>query len=795
MSHKLPVEAELSRDLSLFHITMMGLGMMIGAGIFLGVGSSIHHAGPGGVLLTFALGGVLAIFTAMSYAELSSAIPRAGGAYNFARVGFGRGTSFLAGWMEWFASSVAGSMYAVTVAIYVMRYTRAIGVFDWFLRTTGLTTIPQHVASVSRLEAAGGVPGWFIQCYAATAHARLDNLEFAAAKGVALLIAAFFIYINYRGASETGKVGAVITLAQTLFMILIGVVGIGVAVADPSRLANFDPFLPRGWGVLLITVGFTSVAFEGYEVIAQAGDEAINPRQNLPKAMLYSVFIVTLTYVAVAFATVVAVKAGSPGVTGAPWEWIGSFHERGFGEAVARLMPAANLLLTLAVIFASTSALNATIYSATRASYALGRDRMLPAFFARISQRRKTPWVALLFTGGIVVAVAVFLPTLDVASSASIMFLFLFLLVNICVIKIRRNMGDELRYGFIMPLFPLLPILAIGAQVILALELRHVSVMAWIVAPAWIGSGVLIYHLYSKSRAIATEDEIHVFEEAEAVADSGQYRVMVTVANPKNVLDMVLNTQRLCEAKDASVELLHMVPVPDQVPLGDADRYMHAGREGIVEAMLYLAPQRPLSTHIRYCRSVARGIVSAVREKRIDTLVMGWHGATRTHLFRLGSTIDPIIERSPCNVVIFKDCRERAYRRILVPLAGGPNGAFALEIASILADPDEGHIVAFTVAGPKGAFDIGSFVAETLPRMSLPEERIESKVANASDVTQAILTEAEDYDLIVLGATRRPLLSQLRRDTVPETVARRCTKPLVMVKASAGIRSWVKRWL
>ncbi|MHC4201689.1 MAG: APC family permease, partial [Planctomycetota bacterium] len=106
--------SELSRDLTLFHVTMMGLGMMIGAGVFLGIGNAIHEAGPGGVLLTFALNGVIAIFTAMSYAELSSAVPRAGGAYNFARLAFGRGTSFLAGWMEWFASSIAGSLYAVT---------------------------------------------------------------------------------------------------------------------------------------------------------------------------------------------------------------------------------------------------------------------------------------------------------------------------------------------------------------------------------------------------------------------------------------------------------------------------------------------------------------------------------------------------------------------------------------------------------------------------------------------------------------------------------------------------------
>ena len=115
-------------ELSLFHVTMMGLGMMIGAGVFLGMGISIGEAGPGGVVLTFALNGLLAMLTAMSFAELSSAIPRAGGAYNFARIGFGRGTSFLAGWMEWFASSVAGSMYALTFAIYTVRF---VGELHW----------------------------------------------------------------------------------------------------------------------------------------------------------------------------------------------------------------------------------------------------------------------------------------------------------------------------------------------------------------------------------------------------------------------------------------------------------------------------------------------------------------------------------------------------------------------------------------------------------------------------------------------------------------------------------------
>ena len=753
MADKGRVTAELSRDLTLFHITMMGLGMMIGAGVFIGIGISIRESGPGGVVLSFTLNGLIALFTAMSFAELSSAIPRAGGAYNFARIGFGRGTSFLAGWMEWFASSVAGSLYACVFATYTLEFLARLGLLGW---------LPFS----------------------------LD----AAERGVALVIAVFFIYINYRGASETGKVGAFFTLGQMVFVVGIAVVGIVVAIADPTRLENFQPFMPHGWHKLLVTMGFIYVAFEGFEVIAQAGDETIDPKRNIPKAMIYSVFIVTVVYALVSFATVVAVKP-SPDIAN-PIEWIGSHGKKGFGAAVAALLPGkflGYLLVTLAVVFSSTSALNATIYSATRASYALGRDRMLPAIFARISPKTNTPYMALAFTGALVILVAVALPTEDVASSASIMFLFLFFLVNVCVIKIRLNMGDELSYGFVMPLFPIPPVLAIAAQAVLAVWLVHMSFIAWILAPVWIFAGLAIYQFYSKSRAVATADEIRVFEE-EAAPEGDEYRVMVAVANPRNALELVLNTYKLCGAKDARVELLHMVPVPDQVPLSDAEQYMDVGKEAMVEAMLYLAPQFPLSTTIRYCRSIARGIISAVRRRKADMLIMGWHGETQARAFRLGSTIDPVIERAPCNVVILKDCGKRDFRRVLVPLAGGPNGAFALEVASILAHPDEGQVVAFTVGGHR-KFDIGAFLADHVGEMHLPPDRVEAKVVAAPNVADSILKEAEAYDLIVIGCTGQPPALRFGRDPVPDIVARRCQKPLVMVRAGVGISSFVRRWV
>ncbi|MBN1765207.1 MAG: amino acid permease [Sedimentisphaerales bacterium] len=753
---------ELARELTLFHITMMGLGMMIGAGIFLGMGISIGVAGPGGAILTFALNGLLAMFTAMSYAELSSAIPRAGGAYNFARVGFGRGSSFLAGWMEWFASSVAGSMYALTFAIYTVRFFEYFHLLHW---------LPVSILLFEKI--------------------------------VAVLTAGLFIYINFRGASETGKVGALITLGQTLFLLIIGIVGIAVAIKEPERLANFKPFMPNGWHKLLITMGFTYVAFEGYEVIAQAGDEALEPRKNLPKAMLYSVLIVTCIYVLAAFATIVSVKSSDAILEGQQlWIWIGRHQQRGFGEAVSRLMPAGNYILTLAVIFASTSALNATIYSATRASYALGRDRMLPRLFASIHKRRKTPYGALLGAAAIIIIVITVLPTTDVASSASIMFLFLFFMVNLCVIKIRRNMADELTYGFIMPLFPVFPVLAILCQVVLAAWLVHMSLLAWIIAPAWIITGLIMYHTWSKSRAITTADEILVLEERKLYDKNEikeKYPIMVAVANPVNAASLVKGTYRLCGAKDAQVELIHMVPVPDQVSLHDAEKYSEPGKEAMLLAMRKLSKHFPISTTLRYCRSIARGIVSALRQKRVKMLVMGWHGRPSTSLFYLGATIDPIIERAPCNVVVLKDYGEdKMFKHVLVPLAGGPNGPLALEIAAILCDHSAGDgdsITVFTVDTGRRVFDLDTFIDEQTRRLHLERKRFQSKVVKSRNPVRAILDEAKNHDLVVMGTTQKPILFQFAGTSIPEIIARHCEKPIVMVKSDVGVRSWIKRWI
>lgn len=742
------IKTELSRELNLFHLTMLGLGMMIGAGVFLGIGNAIHHSGPGGVILTFAFNGVLALCTAMSYAELSSAIPKAGGAFNFAKLAFGPHISFLAGWMEWFASSVAGSMYAVTFSIYTMRY----------LDTLGF--LPEGLADIL-------------------------------IKPVAVAIALLFLIINYRGASETGKIGAIMTLGQTLFLVLLAFIGIFVAIREPQRLNNFQPFLPMGWGRLLMTMGFTYVAFEGFEVIAQAGDEALNPRKNLPKAMILSVSVAALTYIGVAFASIVSVQAGQEEID-IPWEWIGSFGEKGFGEAVSRLIPAGNILLTIAVIFASTSALNSTVFSATRASYALGRDELLPPVFARISQKRKTPVGALTITGLIIIIVASFLPTMDVASSASIMFLFLFFVVNLSAIIIRKKLGDEMKYGYIMPLFPLFPIIAIIMQVVLAIWLVEMSLVAWIIAPLWILSGTAIFLLYGESHMKPSEIDLEVIEEA-ATDKNGKFRkqVMVAVANPKNVPLLTEVTQSLIPDKEALIEFLHMIPVPGAVALSDAGKFLKSGKEAINIANKKLGGLYPTASTIRYCRNISRGIITTVKERHSKTLIMGWHGKTGNQAFSLGSTLDPVICGTPGNVIIVKgDIKPQKMKTALVPIFGGLNDVLAMKTAERLLSEEGGAITAFysnrAKMRPGHIYSIMKKIVVN-PRITIHEMN-----THYARMENLIIEEAGNHDFLVLGISE-PKTSRLGFPSLSEKIAARVESPMLLVKTNSVLRTLAKQ--
>ena len=177
-------------------------------------------------------------------------------------------------------------------------------------------------------------------------------------------------------------------------------------------------------------------------------------------------------------------------------------------------------------------------------------------------------------------------------------------------------------------------------------------------------------------------------------------------------------------------------------------------------------------------------------------LVLGWHGVKHHHIFSLGSKIDPIIEQTPCNVVVMKDCGgNKVFKKALVPIAGGPNGGLALEIASILTGADHGTVTAFSVDTGRGSVDFDRFIDTNSKKFKIPRDHLETKTVTAKSAVKAILREARHYDLVVLGTTHKSPLTQIGRMSLPEKIACRSKKPVVIVKSDVGVHSWIRRWI
>lgn len=745
------VGSELSRDLSLFHITMMGVGMMIGAGVFVTTGIGIGVSGPGGILLAFALNGLLAFLSVMTYAELGSAIPRAGGGYTYVQEGIGGFTGFFAGWMDWFAHAVAGSLYAIAFSKYTLHFLSRFDIFHWL--------------SIN-----------------------LPLFE----KIVAVLIALIFIYINYRGASETGTAGAIMAMGQTGVLALIGLIGIFVAIKNPGRMGNFDPFLPNGWGKVLVVMGFSLIGYEGYEVIAQTGEEVVEAKKNIPKALFYAPMIVITTYLLVAFAATVGVEASGLSLV----EWFQEHGATGFAKAIGQLFPFGGLLVTLAAIFASTSALNATTYSSTRVSFALGRDGYLPEIFASISKKTQIPNIALLFSGALIIVIAAAFPVEVVCAGASIFFIVLFNLVTLAVIKIRKERGDELNYGYLMPFFPLIPLISFVGRLIIGIFLLDMGVWPYIIAGIWVTGGIFLYFLYSKSHVKEGEEGKMLLYERERVESKG-YQIMVSVANPETAPTLVKYANFIARAKDAEIIIMSMVTVPDLTPLSEADRFIEETRDLINETSQLVEDQLPVQSIIRYGHNVARGIISSVKERNTALLILGWRGYTRWEHFTMGSTLDPLIEQAPCDIIIVKADEkepEKEINRILFPSKGkSPHGKLAADVVNLIAKRFDAEVTILHVMQKDETESDARKMMESIAEL-IQNVNHSIKIVEGDDLVNTIVGESESYDLVVIGAATESPFQRLLFGSVPERIAKSCSKTVLMVKKNLGIRSWFRRW-
>jgi len=748
-------EVTLSRNLNLFTVTMIGVGGMVGAGIFVLTGIAAGIAGPA-LILVFLLNGLVTSFTAMSYAELGSTFPGAGGGYQWIKEALGGTLGFLSGWMSWFAQTIAGSLYALAFGRFAAEL-----VFLFNIPVMGLS-----VEQLSRI--------------------------------FMTLIIFIFIATNYRGASETAAVGNFLTVTKIAILGCLVFFGVVAMLRIDSWYTRFTAdFFPNGFFSVFVAMGLTFIAFEGYEIIAQSGEEVIDPNRNIPRAVFYSIGIAVLIYVLVGF---VAIGAVQPPNGQAGYTYLGQQGEVAVIQVAQQVFPLGigGLILLLSGLASTTSALNATTYASSRVSFAMGRDHNLPSFFAKIHPQRHTPYLAVLTTGSLMVLMAWTLPIQDVASAASIMFLLLFLMVNLAVLFLRLQ-RPELERGFMVPWFPVLPVLAIFSNAVLAVYVFQFSAIAWYATIIWVVIGLLAYAFYfSRVEEMERPKEILL----EEVLVSRDYSVLVPVSTKEEARVLGAIGAILAQQRQGEVLALNVAKVPPQLTLGDGRFLLREGRvyleEVIEQARSY---EVPVHTIIRLGRSVSAAIRQTALENASDLIVLGWPGYTHTSGKVFGSVIDPIVDNPPTDVVVVRYRQWRPLKKILVPVSGGPNSRRAVKLAVDMASAEKPepalvtalHIVPFHAKEP-GHVRGSRALQDSVDGIDFGN--LESRVVQGIDLGTTILEQAAGYDLIVLAASDEPVFKNLLVGTMTERVARQAKVTVMMVKRrSTPLHSFVRQAL
>lgn len=732
----------LSRNLNLFTITMIGIGGMIGAGIFVLTGIAAGVAGPA-LILAFALNGITTSFTAMSYAELGSAYPEAGGSYLWVKEGLGGAQGFLAGWMSWSAAASAGALYALGFG----RFSSEIWVIS------GLPTLGLSIEQMTLI--------------------------------FMTLIILLFTFINYLGASETGTIGNVVTLAKIVILGLFVFFGLVVMLQTDGWRQISGDFLPNGAVAVFAAMGVTFVAFEGYEIIVQSGEEVINPKRNIPRAIFLAIGVAVTIYLLV---SIVALGATVPPDGMKVYEYLGLQKEVAVVETARQTFPLGigAIVLLISGLVSTMSALNATTYSSSRVSFAMGRDHNLPHLLSQVHPKRLTPHWAVIFSGGFMLLISWLLPIEDVAAAAGILFLLLFLQVNVVVMRLRLKLPDMER-GFRVPLFPLIPILGIVLNALLAIYLFTFSPLAWYVAAGWIVVGLLAYYIYfSRIEEIEKPKEILL----EEVLVSRQYSVLIPVATSEQARILGKIGSVLARANEGEILALHVVRVPYQLTLGDGRSQLKHGRP-YLETVIEQAKTHdvPVHTMIRLGRQVADAVRKTAMENASDLILLGWPGYTNTAGRLYGSVIDPIVDDPPCDIALVRYREQRPIRSIFVPISGGPNSRRVVRTAVNMAKMgEEGpavvnlmHIVPLG-SGTRERIRTNQIFDYALEGIDYPH--IERNIVEGSNVLDTILDSAEncECDLIVIGSANEPLFRNLLVGNVADQVANRAKVTVIVVK-------------
>ena len=438
--------SELKRSIGLVGLTAIGIGGTIGTGIFFILSQAVPMAGPA-VVWSFVLAAIVAGLTAVCYAELAGAVPVAGSSYSYAYATLGELTALCVGaclLLEW---GVAAAAVAVGWSEYVNQLLDNLFGFQ----------IPE---ALSNAPEQGGV----------------FNLP-------AVLLVVMCALLLMRGASESAKTNAVMVAIKIAVLIMFIVIG-----ATGWDSANLSPFAPFGVSGITAAAGVIFFSFIGLDGVATAGEEAKNPRRNLPLAIMISLLIVTTLYVLVALI----------GVAAQPYSEFED-QEAGLAQILQNVTGSSwpGTALAAGAIISIFSVTLVSLYGQTRILFAMSRDGMIPELFHKVNPRTMTPVPNTIIVAIVVSLLAGLIPINFLAEMTSIGTLAAFITVSIGVIVLRRTAPD-LERSFKVPLYPVTPILAILGALWIIYNLRIVTLYVFVI---WIAVALVWYFVYARGHS------------------------------------------------------------------------------------------------------------------------------------------------------------------------------------------------------------------------------------------------------------------------------------------------------
>ena len=700
---------DLAKDLGLLAALTIGIGTMVGAGIFVLPGPAVARAGPATVL-GFVLAGAIALLTALSVAELGTAMPKAGGAFHYINQALGPFFGSIAGWGNWLGLAFASAFYMVGFAEYIG------------------TVLP-----VSGLAVAG---------------VSLSGVQVVAVVGSLL-----FVGINYIGARETGLVQVAIVLLLVAILVVFAVVGL--ARSSPVAVLGVLGDAPRMDAVLPVT-GFIFVSYLGFVQITSVGEEIRDPGRNLPIAVIGSVVFVTLVYTVALVTLLVSAD-------------IGVIADNTTAVIdVARLLmgPAGAVLLLVGGLLATASSANASILASSRINFAMGRDGIISPRLNEIHARYRTPYRSIGVTGLLIVGFVLLADVETLAAAGSVLHLIVYGLVNLAVI-VMRTAPVEYAPTFRVPGYPVVP--AVGAVSSLAL-IGYFGAPILALAAGVTGFAVVWYLVYARTRSRSTGALAGVLAAGALPLSAGvrrrfrtgavaaPYRVVVPIRNPETARALVRVGATVAAAEDGVVLPVRIHQVPDQTPLESAraqhdptlDEQLFATAEAAAAAV-----DVPVEAHTFFSHKGFEAVYDAARQYDAALTVIGRGPDAHGSSGRAGSTLRELRGAVPSDFLTVLP-RGLDVTRIVLPTAGGADTALAARVARALADAQDVEVLCLHVRDDAAAGM--AFLQRWADEHGLGDATLR---VDSGDPAAVVRSYLGPQTLLLMGATSEGVLPRL----------------------------------